>query len=88
MKIWKFRLDAERRASIEMPKESKILCLQMQEGWPHLWALVDESNSYERRTFEICGTGWALDEDIDSKNYIGTYQPGNGLVFHVFEIVK
>lgn len=88
MRIWKFQLDAECRTSIEMPQGSKILCLQTQDGRPNLWAMVDPSKPYVRRTFETCGTGWALDEDIESNNYIGTYQPETGIVFHVFEIIK
>jgi len=78
--IWKFRLNN----TIQMPMDAKILTVQMQDGEPNIWAMVDTQNELESRTFTIVGTGNPFD-DTDTK-YIGTFQEPP-FVWHLFEIV-
>ena len=85
--IWKFELKVQDFEEIEMPATAEILSLQVQNGKPCIWALVDPTARKETRTFATYGTGHPIvtNEGI-SHTFIGTYQlPSNGLVFHVFE---
>jgi len=85
--IWKYPLETNDTLDILMPKNSKILTVQMQNGIPCLWVLVDDSKENERRTFALHGTGHEVNH-TDIKKYIGTFQMMKGtLVVHVFEIL-
>ena len=78
--IWKFRVNT----TIQMPMEAKILTVQLQDGEPMMWLVVDTENELESRKFTIVGTGNSFD-DKDAK-YIGTFQEPP-FVWHLFEIV-
>lgn len=81
-KIFKYQLQGIEDEGIQMPKDAKILAVQMQGAAITLWAEVDEDNLMETRTFSIVGTGWTL-KGLERK-YIGTVQH-NGLVWHIYE---
>jgi hypothetical protein len=74
--------------TISMPNHAKILCVQLQEGKPYIWALVDDSELRDRH-FRIIWTGNPIvedDEQIDFVDYIGTIQMLDGaLVLHLFD---
>lgn len=81
--IWKFPLMLDDVVTVEMPRDATVLCVQVQQDVPCLWAVVNPESPKEKRQFRICGTGHKLDGKV---NYIGTFQLHNGeLVFHVFE---
>lgn len=80
-RIWKYPIALQDAQFIEMPKGAEILCVQMQDGNPCLWALVLPGET-ERRKIEIYGTGHPVSEL--ELAYIGTYQEGP-YVWHVFE---
>ena len=83
--IWKFKIEPNDHVQIAMPKGAKILCLQVQNEIPCIWAVCDMSAKREQRTFNIYGTGHQH-ENIDGK-YVGTFQlTGGSFVFHVFEV--
>lgn len=84
--IWKFKLQTTDEQKILMPKGSEILTVQIQDGEPCLWAMIEDSNSEtEKRYIEVFGTGNPI-VSHGPRNYIGTYQlRGGELVFHVFE---
>jgi hypothetical protein len=85
--IWKFELQAS-ESQIEMPEGAEILTLQMQNGVPCIWALVDPAEPIQKRYFEIFGTGHPIPQGVFKiRKYINTYQV-SGLVFHVFERCK
>lgn len=85
MKIFKYKLEITDHQTIEMPFNASILTVQMQNGSPRLWAIVDEtSTSWQKYYFRTYGTGHDLDDDYETQDYIGTYQV-QGLVFHVFK---
>lgn len=89
--IWKYKVSVEAdRFSIQMPKDSEILCMQEQFGSPCMWVLADPDQEIEERFFETFGTGRIIHYDMGvDRKYIDTYQLNNGgLVFHVFERIN
>lgn len=83
--IWKFILEPN-QSSITMPDGSEILTVQMQDDKPCIWALVNPLNTPTVRYFEVYGTGHSIHYDMGiERKYINTFQPGKGLVFHLFE---
>ena len=84
--IWKYTLGLgleKEVQSFKMPRWSTILCVQMQDDVPVMWALVDPSTSMEERTFILAYTGEQR-SDLNIAGYIGTFQ-SDLLVYHVFE---
>jgi len=81
--IFKYPLTGAFKQTIKMPEGAEILCAQLQNGVPTLWAKVNDSNELKDRVIEVYGTGVEVNEyDLD---YIGTVQDFAGLVWHVFE---
>lgn len=80
--IWKYELETTSDQRIKMPEDAKILTVQVQNGKPCLWAIVDTERKPEVRVIEIYGTGHPV--SLRQRVYIGTYQIPD-LVFHVFE---
>jgi hypothetical protein len=85
--IYKYPLDGSYHNIIPMHNDAQILCVQVQDGIPCLWALVDPATGFSERHFETFGTGHVIPDKIGVyRRYIGTYQLLDGhLVFHVFE---
>jgi hypothetical protein len=66
-----------------MPEGAEILTVQMQNGEPCLWALVDAHLPTTNRKILIRGTGH---DASGVGRYISTFQmKGGALVFHAFE---
>ena len=85
MQIWKYPLEIRDEQSIKMPGTSAILAVQVQNGTPCLWVMVDPRNPGRFRKIAIYGTGHEMSQS--PYNYIGTFQVANGsLVFHVFDL--
>ena len=84
--IWKYELEITDNQNILMPIGAEILTVQMQDGTPCLWALVNPKAEMESIVIEIYGTGTDLYDMGTARKYISTFQAENGgLVFHVFE---
>ena len=82
--IFKYPLDT--RYSLLIPKDAEVLTVQVQNGHPYIWALIDTDKPEEYRTFYLYATGAPI--DTGSKNtYIGTYQ-SDGYVWHLFEVER
>lgn len=83
-KIFKYPFEVTDYQTITMPKEAEILCVQVQNGVPCIWALVDTLSMPVDRYFSVYGTGHPVYND--ASEYIGTFQINDGsLVFHLFE---
>ncbi len=82
--IYKYQFVIADAVEILMQQNAKILSVQLQDGIPTMWALVDTEPGVEIRHFEVVGTGQQLDGLIVFKTHIGTIQ-ANGLVWHIFE---
>ena len=83
--VWKYDLQVTDVQQIAMPVMAKLLCVQIQDGTPRLWALVNpDAVIKEHRTIVTLGIGHSVKDELGE--YIGTYQIANGsLVFHVFD---
>ena len=87
--IWKETLNVTDEQTVNLPVNSKVLCVQEQGGHPCLWFTVPDvlNPNKETRTFLMYGTGHRH-QSIDGV-YIGTFQiMRDSLVFHVFEKLK
>ena len=88
MKIFKYKLELSDYPTLTLPKDAKILSVQIQKGILCLWALVDTSAPIEQRKFRLAGTGHPIKENLDELQFIDTIQSHEGaLVFHIFEIL-
>ena len=82
MRIWKYPIQTY--TELQVPKGAKVLTVQMQNGEPQIWMLVNTEMPFERRVFQVFGTGHLVPDDPGT--YIATFQV-EPYVFHVFEIV-
>lgn len=81
--IYKYPLSIADEQIVSIPRHSQILSVQMQDGVPCLWALVDPIYEKEPRTVYIRGTGH---DASGVGRFISTFQMQNGaLVLHAFE---
>ncbi len=80
--IWKFSLTIQDSQKIKIPAGSKILSIQMQNGIPCIWALVNPDDSKRDKTIRIYSTGRRVESHHG--DFIGTFQTGP-LVFHAFD---
>lgn len=82
--IYKYQLQTTDEQVIELPKYYQILSVQIQNGVPCMWVLVDPENEPDSTKIRIYGTGHQF--DLKAWKFIDTYQlQGGALVFHVFE---
>ena len=87
--IWKYPLQTTDEQTIEVPENTQILTVQIQNEKPYLWCLVKTNNPQTPNTIKTykirtIGTGHPIENNFSGK-YIGTYQLMDGsLVFHVF----
>jgi len=81
--VYKYPFQIADEVILGIPSDAQLLTVQMQNGQPCLWALVDPGNEIERRRLLVRGTGHDAEE---IGRYISTFQMhGGALVFHVFE---
>ncbi len=79
--IWKYPIGISYLQTVSIPRSHSKLTVQIQDGIPCLWAIVDpneETYNMELYTFR---TGQPLPDDY--YEYIATYQT-EIFVFHVF----
>lgn len=79
MTIWKYPVAFH--STLVMPEGAKLLAVQVQNGNPMLWALVDPLAKKIKRDIRVMGTGWVFDP---VGPYVGSFQL-DALVFHVFD---
>ena len=82
--IWKYQLNIEKRQKVMMPAGAKILTIQMQQGFPYIWALVDPGKMSTTRYIQMTGTGFDESDRIFG-DYIGTIQLEDHTVWHYFD---
>lgn len=79
--IWKYRLKITRSQIIDLPSRHKILAVQVQNGVPVLWAMVNSDKELVRILIYCLPTG---DEGPPPEwEYISTIQL-EGTVWHFF----
>jgi len=73
---------------ISMPRDAIPLTVQVQDGQPRLWAIVDPERDEVKRAFFTVGTGDPLPPELTLR-YVATFQfEGGMLVFHTFEVLE
>jgi hypothetical protein len=69
-----------------VPKNASFLDIQLQNGNPVLWVLVNADEEFVERHVQFFWTGRPA-EEARIENYIGTIQSQGGLmVWHLFEV--
>jgi hypothetical protein len=82
--IWKFPLRVEDEQEVMMPYGAEILCVQVQNGVPCLWAEVESTNTAQARIIRTRGTGHPFVGKHGE--YVGTYQLDDGAFLgHVYD---
>jgi hypothetical protein len=93
--IYKYPVQPLAEFEIALPMGAEVLTVQMQNGKPYIWALVDTNLVSHQRTFYLRGTGHRCsDLQVNGVRvagrvpvrYVGTFQMDDGAsVFHLFE---
>lgn len=83
--IWKFSIPQLDCFKLELPKRARFLDVQVQNGKPQAWFLLDPNAEKVERRFVISGTGHPIPE-AEMLKHLGTFQLFTGeLVVHLFE---
>lgn len=86
-KIYKYNVAIKDTQIIEMPEDSRILCVQNQNDKVIIWAIVDENKKNVKRKFVLYGTGHEMKDSYGCHQYVGTFQiHGGSFVGHLFEV--
>lgn len=83
--IFKYPLEVADNQVVRMPAGATILAVQTSHrGEACIWAIVDDTVPNVSRKLLVVGTGHKL--PLDCGQYVGTFQVGVSLVFHVFDL--
>lgn len=82
-RVFKYGLDIVDEQIIRAPRDWHPLSVQLQNGQPMLWALVDDSALEVEHHVFVHGTGHHVHHLAEE--FVSTFQLSDmGLVFHVF----
>lgn len=87
--IYKYPIEITDEQTFPMPVGAKILTVQVQNGNPFIWAMVNPESPTEQVSIRIYGTGHPI-SGRSNLEYVGTFQSmyGGHLVFHVFKDIQ
>ena len=83
-KIFKYRLPRDGETITITANVIKWLTIQEQDGWPMIWAVVDDTGYESEYEIVAWGTGWDFPDELNNCRYMGTAQDGAGYVWHYF----
>ena len=83
MTIWKYKLSTAAVQKILIPSEFKILDIQDQNGFFHLWALVNKESKTKWITIKLYGTGEILPFGINNQVHLKTVKDED-YIWHYF----
>ena len=83
-KIFKYRLPRDGETITITANVIKWLTIQEQDGWPMIWAVVDDTGYESEYEIVAWGTGWDFPDELNNCKYMGTAQDGAGYVWHYF----
>lgn len=83
-KIFKYKLPRDGKVVYINANVWKWLDIQDQDGWPHIWAIVDDEGYESEYEIVAWGTGWEFPDELNHCRYMGTAQDGAGYVWHYF----
>jgi hypothetical protein len=83
--IYKYPLTGHQRQVIQLPPSSLPLSLQLQQGQPCLWVLIETDQPKLDYVVRCYGTGHEVEKMPAGFEFLGTLQSSDGtLVFHFF----
>ncbi len=83
--IWKYPVSLADSFELERPGGAKLLHLDVQNGQPFMWFLLNPNMPTVARAFYVRGTGHDC-EALEQCTHRGSFMLQNGsFVFHVFE---
>ena len=82
--IYKYPIAFCDQFALELPFGAVILDVQLQNGFPYLWAIVDPSHPPEERLIKSAWTGHEFNYAYGLL-HIKTLTDNDGLVWHIFE---
>lgn len=83
--IFKYQLEITDVQTLQIPVNSTILSVQLQNDTLCMWVLVNTENKIENVNIHIFGTGHEINPEIPLA-YISTVQLyGGKLIFHIFK---
>jgi len=77
--VYKYAVEVSDTFNVDMPAGAEILCVQVLDGRPYLWArvVIDPGHPNKVRRFRLAGTGEPLEGRIPEGrdgDYVGTFQ--------------
>lgn len=84
-KIYKYALGRDGEVVTYKGKFERFLQVQVQNGIPYVWIVLDDDMPEVYIDIAAIGTGWDLPTEVmEQMGYIGTAQDGFGFVWHYF----
>lgn len=83
-RIFKYKLPRDGEVVTITANVIKWLDIQEQNGWPMIWAVVDDAGYESEYEIVAWGTGWDFPDELNHCRYMGTAQDGAGYVWHYF----
>ena len=83
-RIFKYKLPRDGEIITITANVIKWLDIQEQNGWPMIWAVVDDAGYESEYEIVAWGTGWDFPDELYHCRYMGTAQDGAGYVWHYF----
>lgn len=83
-RILKYRLPRDGEVLTINANVWKWLEIHEQDGWPHIWAIVDDEGQEQKYEIVAQGTGWEWPEEMNRTSYLGTAMDFAGCVWHYF----
>ena len=83
-RIFKYKLPRDGEIVTITASVVKWLDIQEQNGWPHIWAVVDDAGYESEYEIVAWGTGWEFPSELNHCRYMGTAQDGAGYIWHYF----
>lgn len=81
-RIYKYALGRDGEVVTYKGKFERFLQVQVQNGIPHVWIMLDDDMPEVSIDIAAIGTGWEFPADV--MGYIGTAQDIFGFVWHYF----
>lgn len=82
--MYKYQFEFAKEVDIEIPDGPTMLSVQLQNGVPCMWAMVNTENKPKVYKLACYWTGEEI-TNADQLRFIDTVQAADNLVWHVFE---
>lgn len=83
-RIFKYKLPRDGGVVTINAAVCQWLEIHSQNGWPHIWAIVDDEGAEMQYEIVAWGTGWEMPDELELTKYLGTAQDMAGYVWHYF----